>query len=85
MKRVGTCWSTIAALLALATMLGCQGVSSVWSGAQSGAKLMATPARVEFGNVQIGTSQTPLGRVTVDSNNSESGYSNIAQAVIPGP
>ncbi len=47
-------------MLALATMVGCQGFSSGKSSSQTGqpGSLSAAPASVSFGNVQIGTSQT---------------------------
>jgi hypothetical protein len=65
MKRVGTCWSTIAVLVALATMLGCQGVMSVRRfAAQSPGSLTAAPISVSFGNVHVGTTQTQSGTLT---------------------
>jgi hypothetical protein len=64
MNRVGTCWSTIAAFLALATMLACQGVSAVSPGAESGAKLTVAPTMLSFDNVQIGTTQIQLDMPT---------------------
>ncbi len=56
-------WNALVIVLALATLLGCQGVSTSKSNSQvtqnplSGA-LSATPASISFGNVQNGTSQT---------------------------
>jgi len=56
-------WNALVIVLALATLLGCQGVSTGKSNSQvtqnplSGA-LSATPASISFGNVQNGTSQT---------------------------
>ena len=53
----------LAALLALAVTVGCQGFSSSKSGSQSAeptsppGDLAAAPASVSFGNVQVGTSQ----------------------------
>src|SRR2546430_4583369 len=58
MNRISRWESTIAALLALVTMLGCQGVSVVSPGAESGAKLTVAPTTLSFGNVQIGPTQT---------------------------
>ena len=66
MGRLPTRWNTIVAVLALATMVGCQGLSTGKPGSGSqgtpqnplpGA-LSAAPASVSFGNVQSGTSQT---------------------------
>jgi hypothetical protein len=76
MNRFRTCWSAIAALLALAAMLACQGVSL----GRSARNLTAAPARVRFGNVQIGTIQTQSGRLT------NTGVSNltITQALVTG-
>ena len=76
MNRVGTCWSTIAALLALATMLACQGVSA----GRSVSNLTAAPASVSFGNVQMGTTQTQSGTLT---NTGESNLT-ITEALVTG-
>ncbi|HWO34322.1 MAG TPA: choice-of-anchor D domain-containing protein, partial [Candidatus Acidoferrum sp.] len=50
----------VIALLALASMMGCQGFSSGKSSSQPppAGSLSAAPASVSFGNVQIGTNQT---------------------------
>src|SRR5436309_5492077 len=64
MNRISRWESTIAALLALVTMLGCQGVSVVSPGAESGAKLTVAPTTLSFGNVQIGTTQTQSDTLT---------------------
>ncbi|MGA7512838.1 MAG: choice-of-anchor D domain-containing protein [Candidatus Sulfotelmatobacter sp.] len=79
-------WIAIPALLALATMLGCQGLSTSKSSVQSTQNpllgtLTAGPASVSFGNVQEGTSQTQSDTL------SNTGASNltISQAAITGP
>ena len=64
MKRMARCWTTVAALLALVPMPGCQGVRAVWPPAESVAKLTAAPTTLSFGNVQIGTSQTQSDALT---------------------
>ncbi|MFZ0771055.1 MAG: choice-of-anchor D domain-containing protein [Candidatus Sulfotelmatobacter sp.] len=64
MGRLPPRWKAIVVALALATMVGCQGLSTSKSGSQSTGQdpaagdLSATPASISFGNVQIGTSQT---------------------------
>ncbi|MGB6402078.1 MAG: choice-of-anchor D domain-containing protein, partial [Candidatus Sulfotelmatobacter sp.] len=63
MKRSPGRWIAIPALLALASMLGCQGLSvgksstSVVTGSVTGI-LAAAPASVSFGNVPIGVTQS---------------------------
>ncbi len=63
MSHFPTRWNALAVVLALATMVGCQGVSTSKSNVQTpqnplpGA-LSATPGSVGFGNVQVGTSQS---------------------------
>jgi hypothetical protein len=63
MGRLPTRSSALVVVLALATMVGCQGFSSgkpAGQGTQTSSPgaLNAAPASVAFGNVQIGTSQT---------------------------
>jgi hypothetical protein len=63
MGRLPTRSSALVVVLALATMVGCQGFSSSKPAGQgtqtsSPGALNAAPASVTFGNVQIGTSQT---------------------------
>src|SRR5438309_1316836 len=58
MKRIARFWIITAALLAVGSMLGCEGVSAVGPVAVSGAKLIVAPTTLSFGNVQIGTTQT---------------------------
>jgi hypothetical protein len=63
MGRLPTRSSALVVVLALATMVGCQGFSSgkpAGQGTQTSSPgaLNAAPASVTFGNVQIGTSQT---------------------------
>jgi hypothetical protein len=63
MGHLPTRWNAAAVVLALATMLGCQGLSTSKSNSQGtqnplpGA-LSASPAKISFGNVQSKTSQT---------------------------
>jgi cytochrome c len=77
MNRFRTCSSTIAALVALAIMVSCQGMSA----GRSARNLTAAPASVSFGNVQIGTIQTQSGTLT------NTGVANltITQAQVTGP
>src|ERR1700677_2176697 len=56
-------WKLLAVVLALATMVGCQGFSSAKPATQSApvtspGDLTAVPASITFGNVQVGISQT---------------------------
>lgn len=63
MSHFPTRWNALAAVMALATMVGCQGVSTSKSNVQTTQSplpgtLSATPGSVSFGNVQVGTSQS---------------------------
>lgn len=60
MKIVAGRWSALIVLLALGTLLGCQGVSTGNSSSQqsSGAQITVTPASISFGKVQVGNNQT---------------------------
>jgi hypothetical protein len=63
MRPLPTPWNALVVVLALATMVGCQGLSTGKPNAQGTQSplpgvLSATPASISFGNVQIGTSQT---------------------------
>jgi hypothetical protein len=63
MRPLPTRWNALVVVLALATMVGCQGLSTGKPNAQGTQSplpgvLSATPASISFGNVQIGTSQT---------------------------
>jgi hypothetical protein len=60
MSHLPARWTALIIMLALATMVGCQGFSSGKSSSQTTqpGSLSASPASVSFGNVQIGTSQT---------------------------
>jgi hypothetical protein len=56
-------WNALVVVLALATMLGCQGLStskSALQGTQTAlpGALSAAPSSISFGNVQVGTSQS---------------------------
>jgi hypothetical protein len=53
-------WTALIIVLALATMVGCQGFSSGKTSSQSAqpGSLTALPVSVTFGNVQVGTSQS---------------------------
>jgi hypothetical protein len=81
-----TRWNALVVVLALATMIGCQGLSTSKSNVQSTQNpllgtLTATPASVSFGNVQVGTSQSQSGTLT------NTGVTNltITQAAVTGP
>jgi len=63
MKQVNARSNTLLVVLALATMLGCQGLSSSKSSSQQGpgtgsGQLTATPTNISLGSVQVGTNQT---------------------------
>ncbi len=60
MKIVGGRWNAVLVLLALGTLLGCQGISTGNSSNQQsqGGQITVTPARVNFGKVQVGNYQT---------------------------
>ena len=64
MGRLPTRWNALVVVLALASLVGCQGFSSGKPGSQGTGQgpaagvLSATPASISFGNVQVGTSQT---------------------------
>jgi Abnormal spindle-like microcephaly-assoc'd, ASPM-SPD-2-Hydin len=81
-----TRWNALVVVLALATMVGCQGLSTSKSNVQSTQNpllgtLTAIPASVSFGNVQVGTSQSQSGTLT------NTGVTNltITQAAVTGP
>jgi hypothetical protein len=85
MSHFPTRCNALAVALALAFMLGCQGVSTGKSSSQGTqtpltGSLSAAPASVSFGNVQVGTSQTITDTVT------NTGGSSIAvtQATVTG-
>ncbi len=88
MRHFPNRWNALAVLLALATMLGCQGLSTGKPGSQGqgtqnpvpGA-LSAAPPSVNFGNVQIGTSQTQSGTLSNTGGTSLT----ITQAAVTGP
>jgi hypothetical protein len=87
MRHLPDRWNAIAVVLALATMLGCQGLStakpvSQGQGTQNplpGA-LSAAPANISFENVQAGTSQTQSGTLSNTGGTSLT----ITQAVATG-
>jgi hypothetical protein len=66
MSHLPARWTALIIMLALATMVGCQGFSSGKSSSQTTqpGSLSASPASVSFGNVQIGTSQTQSDSVS---------------------
>ena len=85
MGHFPTRWNALAVVLALAFMLGCQGVSTGKSSSQGTQTLLtgslsATPASVSFGNVQIGTSQT----ISVTLTNTGGSSITVTQATITG-
>jgi centrosomal CEP192-like protein/HYDIN/CFA65/VesB family protein len=86
MRHLPTRWNAVVVVLALATMVGCQGLSTSKSNVQTGQSpllgtLTAGPASVSFGNVQVGTSQTQSDTLT------NTGVTNltITQADVTGP
>ncbi len=85
MGHLPTRWNALAVVLALATMVGCQGLSTSKSNVQTGQNpllgtLTAGPTSVSFGNVQVGTSQTQSDTL------SNTGITNltISQAAVTG-
>jgi hypothetical protein len=86
MGRLPTRWNAIVAILALATMVGCQGFSSAKPNSQGAPQtplagaLGAAPASVSFGNVQIGTSQTESNTLS----NTGGTTITVTQAVVTG-
>jgi Abnormal spindle-like microcephaly-assoc'd, ASPM-SPD-2-Hydin len=69
MSYFPTRWNALAVVLALATMVGCQGLSTSKSDVQTPPNplpgtLSAAPASVSFGNVQVGTSQNQSNTVS---------------------
>src|SRR5271156_594779 len=86
MGHLPTRWKALVVVLALATMVGCQGLSTSKSNVQSTQNplwvpLTAGPASVSFGNVQVGTSQAESDTL------SNTGATNltISQAAVTGP
>src|SRR5271156_5162146 len=85
MKRSPGRWIAIPALLALATMLGCQGLSvgrsstSVVTGSVTGI-LAAAPASLSFGNVPIGVTQSQSDVLT----NTGSSTVTVTQEMVSG-
>jgi Abnormal spindle-like microcephaly-assoc'd, ASPM-SPD-2-Hydin len=84
MSHLPTRWNALAVVLALATMLGCQGLSTSKPASQGqnplpGA-LSAAPTSVNFGNVPIGTSQALSGTL---SNTGGTGLT-ITQSTVTG-
>ncbi len=85
MSHFPTRWNALVVVLALATMVGCQGVSTSKSNAQTTQNplpgdLSATPASVSFGNVQVGTSQSQSSTLS----NTGGGTLTITQATVSG-
>jgi hypothetical protein len=86
MGRLPTRWNAIIALLALTTMVGCQGFSSAKPNSQGAPQnplpgaLSAAPASLSFGNVQISTSQTESNTLT----NTGGTTTTLTQAVVTG-
>jgi len=85
MGRLPTRSNALVVILALATMVGCQGFSSSKPASQgtqtplTGA-LTATPASITFGNVQVGTSQTQSDTLSNTGGNNLT----ISQAAVTG-
>jgi hypothetical protein len=79
-------WKALFILLLLASMVGCQGFSTAKQGSQSAPQdsqpgdLVAVPASISFGNVQMGTSQTLSDALS----NTGAGNVTITQATVTG-
>src|ERR1700728_254078 len=85
MGHLPTRWNALAVVLALATMVGCQGLSTskpASQGTQSDpvGGLTAPPAAITFGNVQTGTSQSQSDVLT----NTSGSNLTISQANVSG-
>jgi hypothetical protein len=86
MGHLPTRWNAFAVALALATMLGCQGVSAGKPASQGGTPdplpgtLSAAPASVSFGSLQSGTNQTQSDTLS----NTGSSSLTITQATVTG-
>lgn len=85
MGRLRTLSNALVVILALASMVGCQGFSSSKPASQgtqtpSTGTLTATPASVAFGNVQVGTSQTQSDTLS----NTGGSTLTISQAAVTG-
>jgi hypothetical protein len=85
MRHLPARWNALAVVLALGTMLGCQGFSTGKSntqdqGPQNPGSLTAAPTSLSFGNVEVGTSQALVDTLT------NTGGSNltITDAVVTG-
>jgi hypothetical protein len=85
MRHLPARWNALAVVLALGTMLGCQGFSTGKSntqdqGSQTLGVLIAAPTSQSFGNVEVGTSQVLADTLT------NTGGSNltITDAVVTG-
>ncbi len=83
MSHVLPRWNALVVILALATMLGCQGLSTSKSnslGTQNPGALSSAPSSISFGNVQNGTTQTQSDTLT----NTGTTSLTIAQADVSG-
>jgi hypothetical protein len=84
MGHFPTRWNAIAVVLALGTMLGCQGLSTSKPASQTTENslngLSADPASISFENVQMGTSQNQSDSLTNTSGSSLT----ITQATVTG-
>jgi hypothetical protein len=84
MGHLPTRWNALVVVLALATMLGCQGLSTSKPASQGTnpqtVGLNAAPASISFGNVQIGTSQSQSDTLSNTSGTSLT----ITQATVTG-
>src|SRR5271154_4518934 len=72
-KQLPTRWNPLVLLLALATMLGCQGLSSANKASPStpapnnptkAGQVTVTPASISFDVVQVGNNQSQLATIT---------------------
>jgi hypothetical protein len=86
MGLLPTRWNAIVVILALTTMVGCQGFSSAKPNSQGAPQnplpgaLSAAPASLSFGNVQIGTTQTESATLS----NTGGTTITLTQAVVTG-
>jgi hypothetical protein len=64
MNRANSRWNATLLLVGLASLLGCQGLSTKSSQSPAPGELSLAPSTITFGNVPIGTRQTQSGSLT---------------------
>jgi len=82
MKTLGARWNAVIALLALATMLGCQGISTGNTAQQQpiAGQIAVQPSSVSFGKVQVGNNQSQPMKMT----NSGGASVTVTKATVTG-